>query len=689
MVEQLSPGVKIEEIDGSTIVPQVSNSIAVFAGDFNKGPIEAYLLITNVDELIEFFGYPDDSNYNSWFQVYNFLQYGNKVYVARAAGVNAFNAGALAVQSGGSIGTYTPELIKNNNDFELNKTDEASHLKFIARNPGTWANDITIAIANPSDFGNDYYALPNVELDDLFEYVPETGQIAIVVAEAGTVVETFRVSLTPGSKDYKNKSNYIEDVINNQSEYVFVTDATDGTVESYVAGLFDPDDTGGLDATDIANYGTATNGDTEIISFSPAYEVTEVTAEADSSGSLNNAYWRLSSPDTDYYVWYNVNSGGVDPDPDGGDSTGIEVQIATDAVNTAVASATADAIDALSDFSANAIDEVITITNTNYGNTTDAADGDTGWTDAWTVTQQGILGGVDDIPEAGDLTTAYDLWSNKEELDVDIVIGNEIDFGISAKNLCDTRADCMGFIGAEYVDVVGKKASVAVSNLVTWRTTGNLNFNSMFVVSAANYKYQYDRYNDKNRWINIAGDIAGLRAQTNITRASWWASAGLERGQIRNVKKLAFNPNQAQRDILYKNGLNPIVSFPGQGTVMWGQKTLLSTPSSFDRANIRGLFNTLERSLSKMAKYQVMNFNDTFTRNRIVSMIKPFLSSVQAGRGIQDYLVICDTTNNTPAVIQANRLIVDVYIKPTYVAEFILLRFTNAGTNSFAEIVGA
>jgi len=150
------------------------------------------------------------------------------------------------------------------------------------------------------------------------------------------------------------------------------------------------------------------------------------------------------------------------------------------------------------------------------------------------------------------------------------------------------------------------------------------------------------RYNDVYRWINLAGDIAGLRAQTNSSRATWFASAGLERGVVKNVTKLAFNPTSAQRDLLYKNSLNPVVTFPGQGTVMWGQKTMLDRPSSFDRVSTRGLFNTLERSLAKMAKYQVMEFNDNFTRNRIVSMIKPFLGTVQAGRGIVDFLVICD-----------------------------------------------
>jgi len=185
-----------------------------------------------------------------------------------------------------------------------------------------------------------------------------------------------------------------------------------------------------------------------------------------------------------------------------------------------------------------------------------------------------------------DLLTAYELFSNKEDIDIDIVIANELDNGVSARNLVDTRGDCIGFIGANHSDLVGQKSAIAVSNLIDWRTSGSLNYNDMFIVACGNYKYQYDRYNDRYRWVNIAGDIGGLRAQTTSNRASWWASAGLERGQIQNAIKLAFNPTQGQRDMLYKNGINPICSFPGQGIVMWGQKTLLDKPSS---SNINGL----------------------------------------------------------------------------------------------------
>ena len=313
----------------------------------------------------------------------------------------------------------------------------------------------------------------------------------------------------------------------------------------------------------------------------------------------------------------------------------------------------------------------------------------TGHTDFALVSgSDGIYGGVAGALTAGEISNAYDIFSNKEEIDIDIVIANEGNI-LAAVNLAEGRQDCIAFLGATYGDTVGQAASDAVANIISWRTEGEANINSSYVVVGANYMNVYDKYADKYRWINVAGTLAGLRAQTNTNLASWWASAGLERGQLLNVNKLAFNPNQGQRDFLYKNGLNPIVSFPGQGVVLWGQKTLLDKPSSFDRVNVRGLFITLERALWKMAKYQVFEFNDSFTRNRISAMINPFLATVQAGRGIQDYLVVCDTTNNTPDIISRNQLIVDVYIKPTYVAEFIQLRFTNAGTNSFASIIGA
>ena len=295
-----------------------------------------------------------------------------------------------------------------------------------------------------------------------------------------------------------------------------------------------------------------------------------------------------------------------------------------------------------------------------------------------------LKNGSDSSIQADDLIDAYELFENKEEIDIDNVIGNELDGGKTAINLVTVRKDCIAFIGAYYDDVVNKKSQKAVENLVQWRKTGDLNVNSMFSVAIGNYAQIYNKYSDKNIWVNMAGMCAGLRSQTSKNYDSWWASAGLERGQLQNIIKLAFNPTQAQRDTLYKNSINPVATFPSLGTVLWGQKTLLGSASSFDRVNVRALFNTLERALAKMAKTTVMEFNDTYTRSRICSEIKPYLAQVQAGRGIQGFMVVCDESNNTPQIIANNQLVVDIYIQPTYVAEMIRLNFINSGTNSFS-----
>lgn len=205
-------------------------------------------------------------------------------------------------------------------------------------------------------------------------------------------------------------------------------------------------------------------------------------------------------------------------------------------------------------------------------------------------TSLALKNGEDSSIQADDLIDAYELFENKEEIDIDNVIGNELDGGKTAIHLVTTRKDCIAFVGAYYDDVVNKKSQKAVENLVQWRKTGDLNVNSMFSVALGNYAQIYNKYSDKNIWVNMAGMCAGLRSQTSKNYDSWWASAGLERGQLQNIVKLAFNPTQAQRDTLYKNSINPVATFPSLGTVLWGQKTLLGNASSFDRVNVRSLF---------------------------------------------------------------------------------------------------
>jgi len=222
--------------------------------------------------------------------------------------------------------------------------------------------------------------------------------------------------------------------------------------------------------------------------------------------------------------------------------------------------------------------------------------------------------------------------------------------------------------------------------LVAWRDAIS---DSSYAVMDSGYKYQYDRYNDIYRWIPLNGDIAGLCARTDQTNDAWWSPAGFNRGQIKNVIKLAYNPRKAERDILYPNGINPVVAFPGQGTILYGDKTLQAKPSAFDRINVRRLFIVLEKAISRAAKYSLFEFNDSFTRAQFKNLVVPYLRSVQGRRGITDFLVVCDDTNNTPQIIDSNQFVGDIYIKPARSINFIQLNFIAVGTGvQFSEVVG-
>ena len=295
-----------------------------------------------------------------------------------------------------------------------------------------------------------------------------------------------------------------------------------------------------------------------------------------------------------------------------------------------------------------------------------------------------LSNGMDSTPGIDDIIDAYTIFENKEEIDVDILICNE-SYPKAAVDIAITRSDCIAFMGAPKSCSVGYKSTIANQKTLDFRKS--LNIDSKYVTLCSNYKYQYCAELGGYRWVNLAADIAGLKAQTNYNQANWYAAAGLNRGLIKNCEALSYSPTQSMRDLLYKNGINPVVMFPNTGAVLWGQKTLQTKASSFDRVNVVSLFNHLERSLGRMSKYSLFEFNDSFTRNYLVSIIKPFLAQVKAGRGIQDFLVICDTSNNPASVVASNQLVIDVYVKPTYVSEFIHLRFVNVGANDFSVVV--
>ena len=254
-------------------------------------------------------------------------------------------------------------------------------------------------------------------------------------------------------------------------------------------------------------------------------------------------------------------------------------------------------------------------------------------------------------------------------------------------NIALERRDCVVFISPDKSLMLNNYGNEALS-ISSW-VANNIQSTS-YGFCDTGYKYQYDNYNNLYRWIPLNGDMAGLCARTDQTNAAWWSPAGFNRGQINNIIKLAYNPDQTDRDILYPHNVNPVVTFPGQGTILYGDKTLQFKPSAFDRINVRRLFIVLERAISAAAKYSLFEFNDSFTRAQFVNAVNPYLRQVQGQRGITDFIVICDTTNNTPAVIDANQFVGDIYIKPARSINFIQLNFVAVATGvQFSSVIGS
>jgi phage tail sheath protein FI len=303
-----------------------------------------------------------------------------------------------------------------------------------------------------------------------------------------------------------------------------------------------------------------------------------------------------------------------------------------------------------------------------------------------------LTGGADDFtPTAGNQQTAYSIFANDELYDISLVIAGKASSTVATyiiNNVAEVRKDCVAFISPEDTDgsiILGSDAA-AISKITTYRDALP---STSYAVLDTGFKYQYDRYNDKFRYVPLNGDIAGLCARTDYTTDPWFSPGGLNRGQIKNVVKLAVNPGKTQRDTLYKKGVNPVVTFPGEGTVLFGDKTLLSAPSAFDRINVRRLFIVLEKAIATAAKFQLFEFNDSFTRAQFRNLVEPFLRDVQGRRGVTDFRVKCDDTNNTGEVIDRNEFVAEIFVKPNRSINFITLTFVASRSSvNFNEIGG-
>jgi hypothetical protein len=300
-----------------------------------------------------------------------------------------------------------------------------------------------------------------------------------------------------------------------------------------------------------------------------------------------------------------------------------------------------------------------------------------------------LTGGTDATLQDSDLINAYNLFSNASQVNISLIVSGPASTTVQTQlvSIAQSRADCVAFLSPPASFNVINNPGNEATQISNWLTA--LNINSSYAVADSGWKYLFDKYNNTYRWIPLNGDIAGLCAFTDSVRDPWWSPAGYNRGNLKNVIKLAWNPGLTDRNTIYSLGVNPVISVPGQGTVLFGDKTLLNKPNAFDRINVRRLFIVLEKTIALAAQYSLFEFNDSFTQSQFVSLVTPYLRDVQGRRGITDFQVVCDSTNNTAQVINNNQFVGDIYIKPARSINFIQLNFVAVGTGvNFSEIVG-
>lgn len=672
MAIQVSPGVNVSEFDATTVVPAVSTSVGAMAGLFQWGPGYERVLVDSETTLVQKFGKPTSNNFESFFTAANFLGYGNALYVVRAYDSSTLNAVA-------NNGTITAPQINNYTAF-LNTT-LAANVVYAAKYPGTLGNSLKVSVCDsPTAFSSNLVANAAVLNFTVGSNIATVNAFNTVSGSANVAANAVLDAITVG--DYVRAGNA-------STGYQFLK----VTAKNYPVGAEQ-----NLAGTFYANAVS--------ITFADRFQLPTSINQA-SNTTLR--FWEFynavdKAPGTSTYV-SNLSLTTQDElhvvvvDANGR-VTGTPGQVLE------VWSGLSRATDAKTDGGASnyyrqVIDEQSSYIYTGTPRTgaltglASAIANSTTLVPYSATLALGTDGAGESTVTVSPLAQAYDLFKSKEDVDISLVMqGKAIGTGALANyviaNVIETRKDCVFFVSPDSAIITNNDpAQYAVNFRGSAGGVSGLTYNSSYVVMDSGYKYQYDKYNDTYRWIPLNADIAGVCATTDLQRDAWWSPAGFNRGQIKNVVKLHINPNQAQRDLLYKNDVNPVVTFPGQGTVLYGDKTLLGKPSAFDRINVRRLFIVLEKAISRAAQSSLFEFNDEFTRAQFRSLIEPFLSEVQGRRGIFDYKVVCDETNNTPQVIDSNQFVGDIYIKPARSINFIQLNFVAVRTGvDFNTIVG-
>lgn len=721
---QLSPGVAVVEKDFSSIVPAVSSSSGAFAGVFAWGPVLDPVTISSENLLVSRFGQPNDTDtvFQSFFTAANFLGYTNNLLVVRADSALAKNA----VVSGTAV------KIKNFDDYTTNySTGQGTVGEFAAKYPGSLGNSLKVSMCDQNTWSQTITAATTASIAassttmTVATVTSGTLKVGQTLSGANITTGTTLVAQLTATGTAVATPTFSSGGVTGTNQ-VAVSSATGILVGQFVSGT-------GIAANSyvtsiigttvtLSNNFTATVSGT--ISFYTAggvgtYQVSiSQTAALSAVNATGQFLWAYASefdskPTTSSFV--STANGANDEmhivviDEDGYWS-GVQGTVLEKFAFVSKAS-DAKKPDGTNNYYANVINSQSryvwwmdhptgsTITTTVNGVGALGAD----WGGAAMLRQfkdltapltYSLGGGVDDFTATpSQLQTAYSLFANAELYDISLVMTGAANSVVSkyvVQNIAEYRKDCVAFVSptliADGKPILGSSVT-AIADIIAYRNDPSFNVDSSYAVLDSGFKYQYDRYNDKYRYVPLNGDVAGLCARTDYTDDPWFSPGGLNRGQIKNVVKLAINPNKTDRDLLYKAGINPVVNFPGQGTVLFGDKTLQSKPSAFDRINVRRLFIVLEKAIATAAKFQLFEFNDSFTRAQFKNLVEPFLRDVQGRRGVTDFRIKCDDANNTGEVIDRNEFVADIFIKPARSINFITLNFVAARSAvSFEEI---
>ena len=643
MASQTSPGIIVQERDftNSRLQETITN-IGAIAGPFKKGEVGVAKLITNEKELVDTFGKPTADNYEYWFTASEFLNYGGNLQVAR---ISSAQAGWLTnANSGATAGVQ----IDNAGDYEANFESTSQAYKFAARTPGTWGNSLKVASI---DRGADQIlTLASGVAFSQGDAVTDGTATGVAYEDNSGDTTKVAVVLDAGSAKFVKNGTVSTENVDSVVDWYDEQYAVPGLIRWSAIGPrpgTSPDAASKGGSNDemhfvVIDEDGGITGTSNTILEKVLY-VSKAPNARTTEGEGN--FFKTVIKNRSKYIYV----------------TAYEV---TEAYAAAGQVDISDSATAASDFNllgtkSYSFSEGKDYQNYNVGNETQ---------------------------------TYLNAFSDTETMIIDYILCGPCTLAKanSLINLANTRKDCITFVSPQRSDLIGSNASTAAAqtdNVVQFFEA--ISDSSSYAVFDNNYKYIYDRFNDVYRWIPTNADVAGLCVNTTEVSEPWYSPAGFNRGNLRNAIKIAYNPTKSQRDELYGKRVNPIVSFPGQGIVLFGDKTALRSPSAFDRINVRRLFLILERTIRDFSKGVLFELNDTTTRFAFQTQVNNYMRDVQARRGMTDFLVVADESNNTPDVIDRNEFIADIYIKPARSINFITLTFVATRTGvSFDEVIG-